>query len=614
VLWWRATLPKIDGPVNPKETPALLRDYQGAFKADIYAAWAAGHRNVMGTSATGSGKGTVIGNVLQEYDAPACVTVHRSPLVSQLALTLNREQVAHSIIGPKPLIDAIIRAQIDAHGKTFYRATAPIRVASTKTLAGRDGKDRWFSQCGLAIVDEGHHAIIGSDIDKSLALLPNARGLFLTAHACRADGLGLGRPTKENPARDGLVDYLVVGPHPRLLMDRGYLCDFDVICPPTDIDISDIPVGASGELIQKTLRERIHASKALVGSIVEQYLKRAAGKLGLTFVVDKEEAEKTAKAYRAAGVPCEIVTDETSIAARSAILKRYAARQLLQIVSVDVLGEGVDVPAVEVVSLGRHTESWQLFCQQVGRGTRPLIEETLTMPGPHGGTVNVWKHWGQLTDAQRLAFIASSRKPRFLIIDHVDNVKRHYLKRGLFDAEQVYTLDRVSCRSKVKDDAIPLRTCKNAECFKPYSAILLRCPYCGSLKPEPAGRGSPAQVEGDLEQLDLSVLRAMHAELRRINGAPDIPQYASSKVSGGIMKNHLARQVAQHPLRDAIAVWAGWKQQTDRLADREIHSFFWHRFGIDIMTAQTLGVREAGELETKIRAELERHNVVKEVA
>lgn len=592
----------------------MFRDYQTDFKNGIYAAWQAGHRNVMGTMATGGGKGTVIGGVLQEYDAPACVTVHRSPLVSQLALTLNREHVPHSIIAPTELIREIVKLEVDTYGKSFYRATAPIRVASTKTLANRDGKDRWFQQCGIAVVDEGHHAIVGSEIDRSLALLPNARGLFLTAHACRADGLGLGRPTKENPNRDGLVDFLVVGPHPRNLIDRGFLCDFDVMCPPTDIDISDIPVGASGELIQKTLRERIHASKALVGSIVEQYLKRAPGKLGLTFVVDKEEADKTAKAYRAAGVPCEVITDETSITARGAIMKRYAARQLLQIVSVDVLGEGVDVPAVEVVSLGRHTESWQLFCQQVGRGTRPLIEETLTMPGPQGGTVNVWKRWGELTDAQRLAFIATSRKPRFLIIDHVDNVKRHYLKRGLFDAEQIYTLDRTDRRAKVKTDAIPLRTCQNENCFQPYSAILLRCPYCGTVKPAPVGRGSPAQVEGDLEQLDLSVLRAMHAELRRINSAPEIPQYASSKVSAGIMKNHLARQVAQHPLRDAIATWAGWKQQHDRLHDREIHSLFWHRFGVDIVTAQTLGVREAGELEAKIRAELERHNVRKEVS
>lgn len=581
----------------------MFRDYQTDFKNGIYRAWHDGHRNVMGTMATGGGKGTVIGGVLQEYDAPACVTVHRSPLVSQLALTLNREHVPHSIIAPTELIREIVKLEVDTYGKSFYRATAPIRVASTKTLAGRDGKDRWYAQCGIAVVDEGHHAIKGSEIDRSLALLPNARGLFLTAHACRADGLGLGRPTKENPNRDGLVDFLVVGPHPRALMDRGFLCDFDVVCPPTDIDISDIPVGASGELIQKTLRERIHASKALVGSIVQQYLKRAPGKLGLTFVVDKEEADKTAKAYRAAGVPCEVITDETSITARGAIMKRYAARQLLQIVSVDVLGEGVDVPAVEVVSLGRHTESWQLFCQQVGRGTRPLIDDA-----------TVWANWGSFADWQRLAYIAASRKPRFLIIDHVDNVKRHYLKRGLFDAEQTYTLDRVDRRSKTKSDAIPLRTCQNENCFKPYSSILLRCPWCGTVKPAPAGRGTPAQVEGDLEQLDLTVLRAMHAELRRINSAPEIPQFASSKVSAGIMKNHLARQVAQHPLRDAIATWAGWKQQVEGLPDRSIQSLFWHRFGVDVVTAQTLGVREAGELEAKIRAELERHNVVKEVA
>jgi len=582
----------------------MLRDYQHDLKQRIYEAWHAGHRNVIATMATGGGKAVLNGAILQEFDGPAAVTVHRSPLVSQLALTLNREHVPHSIIAPKQLIREIIRLEVDTHGKSFYRATAPIRVASTKTLANRDGKDRWFDQCKLALVDEGHHVLADSEVARALHLLPNAWGLFVTAHACRADGLGLGRATKENPERDGLADALVVGPHARYLIDRGFLCDWDIRCPPLDIDISDIPIGASGDLVQKTLRERVHASKVLVGSIVKEYKRRCEKEgralLGLTFVVDKEEADKTCKAFREAGVPTEIVTDDTSIAARAIIMKQFAAGKLRQLVSVDVLGEGVDVPAVEIISLGRHTESWQVFCQQMGRGTRPLITDAA-----------IWEQWGNLSNDQRIAAIARSPKPRFYVHDHVGNVMRHYLRRGSFDSQQEYTLDRRSGREKRDPNAIKLRTCQNEECFKPYSAILLRCPYCQTMKPPPDRRGAPEQVEGDLEELDFAILKAMRGEIERIDGAPTIPHNVTGIVAESIRKNHYLRQVAQAPLREAIALWSGWQRDVMHLQDREIYRLFWHRFGIDIASAQVLGAREAGELQSKIRAELERNNIVR---
>lgn len=584
----------------------MLRDYQLELDARIDQAYAAGARNVIATMATGGGKAVLIAHRLRKYNGPAAVMVHRSELVSQLALTLNRDQLPHGVIAPKEIISAIVKLEIDTHGKSYYRQSAPIRVASANTLAVRDpSKDRWYQQCGQAVVDEGHHVTKGGIWEQALNNLPNAFGLFKTAHACRADGQGLGRHA------DGLADALVVGPCMRDLIDRGFLCDYSVACPQTDIDISDIPIGASGELIQKTLRERIHASKILVGSMVDRYVKRHGGKLGLTFVVDKEEADKTAKAYRAAGVPCEIITDDTGIAARAAIMRRFRARQVLQLVSVDVLSEGVDVPAVEVISLGRHTESFSLFSQQVGRGGRPLIDEALEWAG-----VKVWENWGAWTNEDRLRFIAQSAKPVFYINDHVGNFNRMYLKQGTtFDSRQTYTLNRRERRSQLASDAIPLRTCLNEgppECLKPYSSILLKCPYCGTPKPDPLRRGAPDQVDGDLFELDLSVLRAMRGEIARIDGAAEYPKGVSAIVAGSIMKKHHLRQIAQGALRDAVAVWAGWKQQAMSLQDREIHRLFFHRFRIDVGTAQTLGAREAADLEAKIRAELERFNIVRD--
>ncbi len=585
----------------------MLRDYQLDLETRIFNAWQnPGVNNVMATMATGGGKSVVIGSVLRKFQRPAVVMAHRSELVSQLALMLAREQVPHGIIAPQPVIKQIVQLEVETFGQHFYRVQADIRVGSAHTLAVRDAKDRWFSQVALAVVDEGHHVTKGSVWERSMQLFPNARGLFKTAHAVRADGLGLGRPTAQNPKRDGLVDELVVGPHGRVLIDRGYLCDYIVREPPTDVDVSDVPIGPSGEFVHDKLREAVHRSKTIVGDIVGHYLRFAGGKLGLTFAVDIEAANEIRAAYEKAGIAAEIITAKTPIPVRAAVMRRFRARQILQLVSVDVLAEGVDVPAVEVVSLGRHTASWQLYCQQVGRALRPDINPAAVT----SGHVNIWQYWDKLTDAERRQAIANSDKPRALVLDHVGNVRRHALLRGMFDDPQRYSLDRREKASrKKKNDILLLRTCLNETCFQTYEAFLSVCPHCGTPKPAPGRRGSPEQVEGELALLDPETLRMILADVAKIDAPPMLPVSAGPVAVASQKKNHLMRQIAQATLRPAIALWAGWKKHKG-MDDSEIQRLFWYSFGIDVLNAQALNATEAAELEQRVRNQLEAARVV----
>ena len=55
---------------------------------------------------------------------------------------------------------------------------------------------------------------------------------------------------------------------------------------------------------------------------------------------------------------------------RDAVLSRLKAGELQVVFSVDVLGEGVDVPDVDTLLLLRPTQSPVLFAQQLGRGLR----------------------------------------------------------------------------------------------------------------------------------------------------------------------------------------------------------------------------------------------------
>lgn len=565
----------------------MLRDFQAVLKGEIYTAWQEGVFNVMPVAPTGGGKTVLFCDIVREYQQPACLISHRQELVGQAALALNRERVEHSIIAPKPVIQQIIALEHEEQGYSTYNSRAPVRAAGVDSIIRHDATDRWYSQVGLVVQDEGHHVLASNKWGRAQLMFPNARGLFPTAHAVRADGKGLGREAY------GLVDKLVVGPSGRELINRGFLTDYRIICVGNDVDFDAVPIGPSGELNMPKLRAETHKSKCIVGDVVKTYLQFAPGKLGVTFAVDIEGAVKLRNAYQAAGVPAEIITKDTPITVRGALMRKFRARQILQLVSVDCLGEGVDVPAIEVVSMVRRTASWQLMCQQFGRALRVMVEDAY------------WKHWDSYSDAERLAIIAASTKPKAIIIDHVGNVIWHAKIRGLPDVTQEYSLLSRQSDGRGKSDAIPLRPC--IYCFHPYERYLLACPYCGGV-PLLVGRGTPEIVEGDLVELDAAVLQALRGEVERINGPVLIPTHVDAAARRGIMRTHHDRYRTQQSLQRYMALWGGW-QIWRGLSIREAQKLFWIRYGVDVLTAQTFGATDAAELEVRIFTELQKHNV-----
>jgi hypothetical protein len=192
-------------------------------------------------------------------------------------------------------------------------------------------------------------------------------------------------------------------------------------------------------------------------------------------------------------------------------------------------------------------------------------------------------------------------KSHGLIIDHVGNVVRH----GLPDAPQQWTLyaDERGKRGKRDDEeVIPVTTC--TECFAAYERIHRACPFCGHT-PVPDGRSLPKQVDGDLVELDPSVLRQMRGEIERVDGEPLVPTGAAAPVEGAIRRRWKERQEAQAVLRDTIAHWAGvWRDRGED--DRTIHRRFFLSFGTDVMTAQTLGASDAQQLTTTVNSAMSR--------
>lgn len=565
-----------------------LRGYQIRLKDGIYDAWQRGARNVVGVTATGSGKTVTMANMARELGGIGRVQAHRAELVGQLSIALGQEGVRHNIVAAKSTVKAIAAAHMEEFGRIYYDPRANWSVGSVQTIIRRPDPDAHRVQ--YVFTDEGHHVLADNIWGKGLSLYPNARGLLMTATPTRADGKGLGRH------HDGLADAMVLGPGLREQIEQGFLTGYRVAAPTaSDLDMSDVHITASGDYNQQEAARAVKRSRKIVGDAVENYQALASGKLAIVFAADIEHGNTLAEAFNLAGVPAAMVTGDTEEADRRAIMRRFKARELRVLVNVDLFGEGVDVPAVEVVIMCRPTASFALYCQCIGRMLRLNISPILMGA------------WDTFTAAQRLAHIAASAKPFGILIDHVGNVYREFnvgghKYSGLPEGFEKWTLDRRQRRASSGGDAIPVRMC--GECFKPYERCFDACPYCGAAAPEPAVRGGPQQVDGDLRFLDDATLAKLRGAITVIDGSARTPQNVAPNVQAAAIRAHHERQAAQALLRNAMAQWAGW-HHADTLATN--HKRFYYRFGVDVLSAMALGAGDAAELMGRINTDMEKY-------
>lgn len=563
-----------------------LRDYQQDAYNAAFTHWES-VRNVLLVLPTGAGKTVVLSRIVNDYAQPACVIAHRQELVSQISLALARNGVRHRIVGPDSVIRNIVQIHMLEVGISYVDAQARVGVAGVDTLIRRPDIKSWCNQVKLWVIDEAHHVLRDNKWGKAVKLFPNALGLGVTATPERADGAGLGRHA------DGVFDVMYVGPNMRTLIDRGYLTDYRIIVPPTSFDASALPVSkTTGDYIDNAVREAVGASsivgsREVHGDIVTHYLKFARGKLGVTFVPSIKIAEEVKQQFIEEGIPAEVVTGETPDIERARILRRFKNRELLNLINVDLFGEGFDLPAIEVVSMARPTQSYGLYVQQFGRALR-LLEG----------------------------------KERAIIIDHVGNVSRHKLP----DMGKHWTLDRRDRKSQSDSGGIPTRICLNPLCLSAYERHLDACPFCHTPIPAPAQRNEPKFVEGDLLELDDATLAAMRAEIALVDGpAPDIVEmtnnyhaklarskFPQSKIVGQVSEKfeefkvqiaeHDERREAQVALREQFAWWAGYRR-AEGLSDNEIYKLFYVKYGMDWLTACTVGSEQAYDITMKLMGE-----------
>ena len=210
---------------------------------------------------------------------------------------------------------------------------------------------------GYIIVDEAHHASADT-YQKVLAYFTPKFTLGLTA-------------TPERPDDKNILDIFKHTAHKldiQTAVEIGELVPVRCIRIHTNIDLTKVRFNS----IQYNIRDL--ESKIYVPErnqlIVDTWLQYVKDKRTVIFCASVRHAKEIAGRLHDAGVAAEAVSGEIKAADRREILARFEKGQTKVLCACDLLNEGWDCPATEVLFMARPTMSKVLYTQQLGRGMR----------------------------------------------------------------------------------------------------------------------------------------------------------------------------------------------------------------------------------------------------
>lgn len=426
-----------------------LRPYQKRGVNDIRRSYLNGNRAPLYVLPTGGGKTVMFSYITMNSAARGknvLILNHRVELVRQ-----TKKHVAETGIRP-----GIINSKFTPD------YTCQVQVGSVQTMTRRLDKVPFTPD--LIIVDEAHHATART-WRKILEYYDKAHVLGVTATPIRTDGAGLGVQA------GGLFDDLIVGPQIGELIENDYLVEPVVYAPQNQIDLSGLHT-RGGDYKRKEAAELMD-KPTITGDAVKHYSKLCAGAPAVAFCVSVSHAEHVAEQFRQAGYKAASVDGSTDDARREALIDGLGTGEVEVLTSCDLIGEGVDVPAIKCAILLRPTQSMGLYLQQVGRALRPA-------PGKH----------------------------KAIILDHVGNCITH----GLPDEERQWSLDGEKKQSRNNDGEKTVRVKQCEECFAVHPPAP-ECPFCG-YEYETTDK-TPEHVEGELQEITPEQKARMKRRRRR---------------------------------------------------------------------------------------------------
>lgn len=343
-------------------TAPVLRDYQNEAVTAVVASWGSGLKRPAILMSTGLGKTVVFAELSRLMAASAgrrpLVLVHRDELVRQSVAKLRDA-------------DPNLRIGI-IQGSNMGIARTDIVVASVQTLSRTNRLSQISPErFDLIICDEAHHASANSYraiLEHFGAFDSNSRTLCLgvTATMARGDGQGLGEIWQEVVFERGI----------RYGVEEGHLVPAEVrTVRLAGLDTDRVRAGIDGDLAAGALAKAMTTAHAgpIIAKAYADFGRHSDGRFrrAAVFAPTVEVALAWQADFLEMGARTAVITGKTPTDERQVAYARLAAGSLDALLSVMVLSEGWDCPAVEVAIVARPTKSMPLLTQIVGRVLRP---------------------------------------------------------------------------------------------------------------------------------------------------------------------------------------------------------------------------------------------------
>jgi superfamily II DNA or RNA helicase/HKD family nuclease len=309
------------------------------------------HRNLV-VAATGTGK-----TVVAALDYRQLVERHQN--LSLLFVAHRKEILDQSLRTYRAVLRRGDFGEIHGAGRTAEGTHVFAMIQSLQEGRIREIAPDAFD---VVVIDEFHHAAADS-YDRLLNHVQPRELLGLTATPERLDG---------RDVTEWFDHRIAVELRLWEAVDQGFLVPFQYFGVADGTDLRQLTWRRGGyapeELSNVLTGDDIRVAKLL--EAIQRIVLDPAQMRALGFCVSKEHARFMARKFTEAGLASISLTGDDSGEVRDQGLAGLKAGRIRCIFSVEVLGEGVDVPDVDCVLLLRPTASATVFTQQLGRGLR----------------------------------------------------------------------------------------------------------------------------------------------------------------------------------------------------------------------------------------------------
>lgn len=359
-----------------------LYDFQEKIEEETKAAMAAGHRNILIQSPTGSGKTVIFSSITKQAQDKGKLTLIITDRIELLNGT-DSTMIAWSVYTKKILA-----------GQKYHPNVRCNYIAMSQTLRNRINVPSWksfFEMFDLIIIDESHvqefNVYFESDVFRSDAFI-----LGFTA-----------TPIRLRKQRELKLDYsyLVLGPQIPELISKGFLVK-DKYYAPKHFDVSGLGINSFGDYKEGDMFKRFEQVISYE-SVVNNWKRICENTITIVFCTNIEHTINTCKAFNEMGVIAKFITSEVSMpqfnpngteeqftrykekavlylkyinafriysGARDRIISEWKNDKYKVLVNTGIYTKGFDHKPIETIVLCRATTSEALYLQMIGRGSR----------------------------------------------------------------------------------------------------------------------------------------------------------------------------------------------------------------------------------------------------